>query len=249
MGDPALSHGGMVRNTPLVLGGLLAAITLLAGGVALSLNLAANGDELLPMLFGALGAFVVVALGCMLVALRRHRWTIEADAVLVEERPLVPLLGRTCRARIPYAAVAGLGLVQNMRDELLAISTRDGKRYLLAPSVLPTDARLPAIDQAGLAAFAERLRGAMHQAGLAPPPVVEALGFWNSGPGLALLVAAFLASLVLAVGALWALFAGDGDGGRRAGEAVAILVLLPVGLGYVLRAAWRRRQAVRRAMR
>jgi heme/copper-type cytochrome/quinol oxidase subunit 1 len=119
---------------------------------------------------------------------------------------------------------------------------------VLAPGVLPTDARLPAIDQAGLAAFAERLRAAMLAAGHAPPPVVQALGFWNSGAGLALLVVAFLASLALAGGALWVLFSGEGDGGRRSGEAVGLLAMLPVGLGWLLRAAWRRRQAVRRAL-
>jgi hypothetical protein len=245
----APTHEGPYRNTPLILGGLLGAIAVLFGGTVLALQLASGGNELMHMLFATLGLFVLTFLVCMLPALRRHAWTIEADAVRITERPSVPLAGARRAARIPFDQIAALGRVQNMRDELLAITTRDGRRFLLPPAVVPGDGPIGRIDQAGLAAFAEELRAAMARAGAVPPPVVDALGFWNSGAGLALLAIAFLASLVLAALALWALFEGEANGGRRSGEAVGLLVLLPVGLGWLLRSAVRRRSAVRAARR
>jgi hypothetical protein len=78
--------------------------------------------------------------------------------------------------------------------------------------------------------------------------VVDGLGFWNSLAGLALLSIALLASLVLAVGAQWGLWEGAVTR-HKSGEAVAILVLLPVGVGWMLRRSWRRRNSVLRAMR
>jgi hypothetical protein len=35
---------------------------------------------------------------------------------------------------------------------------------------------------------------------------------------------------------------------HRGGEAAAIMVMLPVGIGWLLRRAWKRRQSVLRAM-
>lgn len=241
------THQGVYRNTPLVLGGLLGAIALLIGGIAAAMKFATTGNELLPLVFAVLGAFVLAFAACMLAALRRHRWTIDSDAVLIEERPLVPLTGRRRVRRVPFRVIAALSRVQNAADELLTIITRDGERFVLPPSLVPGDGLIRVPDQAGLTAFADQLQAAMTSAGRAAPPVVDGLGFWNRPAGLALLSIALLASLVLAAITLWGLWEGAAVR-HRSGEAAAILVLLPVGVGWMLRRSWQRRRSVLRAM-
>lgn len=243
----APTHQGPYRNTPLIASGLLGAIALLIGGIAIAMQVATTGDELLPLVFAALGAFVLVFVASMLMALRRHRWTIDTDAVLIEERPLVPLTGRRRVRRVPFGMIVGLNNVQNAAEELLTITTRDGERFVLPPSLAPGTGPIRLPDQAGLAVFAGRLQGAMTAAGIAAPPVVDGLGFWNRAAGLMLLCLAFLASLALAAVALWGLWEGAAAR-HRGGEAVAILVMLPVGVGWMLRKSWRRRRSVLRAL-
>jgi hypothetical protein len=242
------THQGLYRNSPLILGGLLGAIALLIGGVAAAMQIATTGDELLPLVFAALGACVLTFVACMLAALRQHRWTIDADAVLIEERPLVPLTGRRRVRRVPFSGIAALSRVQNAADELLTITTRDGERFVLPPGLVPGDGLIRLPDQAGLAAFTDRLQTAMTAAGRAAPPVADGLGFWNCPTGLALLGIALLASLVLAAITLWGLWEGAAAR-HRGGEAAAILVMLPVGVGWMLRRSWQRRRSVLRAMR
>ena len=58
----APTHQGLYRNAPLLFGGLLGAIALLAAGIAAALHIATTGDELLPLVFGTLGLFVLTAL-------------------------------------------------------------------------------------------------------------------------------------------------------------------------------------------
>lgn len=244
--EPADTHQALYHNTPIVLCGLLGAIALLGFCVWGALLIAANGDQLMHLIFASLGLFVLVVVVSMLLALRRHGWTIAPDAVLVAERPLVPLTGPRRAAKIPHGAIAGLFTVQNMREELLVLRTRDGRRFRLPPGLLPGEGpkgiRYP--DQAGLAAFAERLRAAAAASGHALPPVAPGLGFWNRAPGLGALCVAFLAALGLAVIAVWALFEGAASR-HRGGEAVGLLVMLPVGLAWLMRKAWQRRRAVR----
>lgn len=241
------AHQGLYRNTPLVLGGLLGSIALLIGGIAAALQIASTGDELLPLVFTALGAFVAAFIVCMLLALRRHRWIVEADAVRIEERPLVPLTGRRRCRRVPFGSIASLSLVQNSADELLTITTGNGERFALPPRLLPGKGLIRQPDQAQLGAFADGLRTAMVAAGYAAPPVVEGMGFWNRPAGLALLGIAFLASLALAAIVLWGLWEGA-TARHRGGEAMAIMVMLPVGVGWLLRRSWHRRRSVLRAM-
>lgn len=244
----APSHQGLYRNTPLVLGGLLGSIALLVGGVAASMQIATTGDELLPLVFGTLGLFVLAFVVCMLMALRRHRWTLEAQAVLIEERPQVPLTGRRRVRRVPFAEIAGLSSVQNATDDLLTLTTRDGERFALPPALAPGKGLIRVPDQAGLGVFAGALQAAMAAAGCTAPPVTDGLGFWNRPAGLGLLGIAFLASLGLAVVALWGMWEGAAAR-HRGGEAVAILVMLPVGIGWIARRSWKRRRAVLQALR
>ncbi|CAN5690812.1 hypothetical protein BH10PSE6_BH10PSE6_27270 [soil metagenome] len=241
------AHQGLYRNTPLVLGGLLGSIALLICGIAAAMQIASTGDELLPLLFTALGAFVSTFIVCMLVALRRHRWIVEADAVRIEERPLVPLTGRRRFRRVPFGSITSLSLVQNSADELLTITTCNGERFALPPGLLPGKGLVRQPDQVQLGVFADCLRTAMVAAGYAAPPVVEGMGFWNRPAGLALLSIAFLASLALAAIVLWGLWEGA-TARHRGGEAAAIMVMLPVGIGWLLRRSWQRRRSVLRAM-
>ena len=199
-------------------------------------------------MLAVLGAFVLTFAVCALAALRRHRWTIDADAVLIEERPLVPLMGRRRVRRVPFGAIASLSNVQNGADELLALTTRDGERFALPPVRAPSDGLVPKPDQEGLDAFAARLQAAMTAAGVAAPPVTDGLGFWNRPPGLALLSIGLLASLPLAAVTLWGLWEGA-IGRVSTHEAAAFLVVLPIALGWALRRCWQRRRAVMNAMR
>jgi len=243
----AHTHQGLYRNTPLAFGGLMGAIALLIAGIAGAMLIATTGDQLLPLVLGTLGLFVLTAVVCMLAALRRHRWTIEADAVLIEERPLVPLTGRRRVRRVPFTGIAALSSVQNATDDLLTMTTGDGERFALPPGLAPGDGLVRRPDQEGLAAFAGQLQAAMTAAGRAAPPVADALGFWNRPTGLTLLGIMLLASLALAFIALWGLWEGA-TVRHRGGEAVAILVLLPVGVGWILRRSWQRRRTVLQAI-
>jgi hypothetical protein len=234
----APSHQALYRSLPMALGGLLAALLLLVAGVAGTAAIAER-DQRLPLVLGTLGAFVLTFAACALASARRHRWTIDAEAVLIEERPLVPLFG-PCRARrVPFDQIATLSNVSNGGDDLLALTTRDGEHFVLPP-VRP--------DREGLASFAGRLQAAMRAAGVVAPPVTDGLGFWSRPSGLALLSAVFLASLMVAAVILWGLWQGA-IVRTKTHEAAAFLVALPIALGWWLRRSWQRRRAVLRAMR
>ena len=83
------------------------------------------------------------------------------------------------------------------------------------------------------------------EAGHALPAMSEGLSFWNSAPGLAFLTIIFAISLVISGAVAWALWEGMTVSPRaRGGEALAILLLLPFGAGYLLRRSWKRRTTV-----
>lgn len=243
----APTHQGLYRNAPLVAGGLLGAIALLIGGIAAAMQIATTGDERLRLLFGTLGAVVLTFAICMLTALRRHRWTIEPDAVLIEERPLVPLTGRRRKRRVPFGRIAALNNVQNAADDLLVLTTREGERFRLPPGQAQGEGLIRRPDQEGLFSFASQLQSTMTAAGHTAPPMTDGLGFWNRPAGLALLGASLVLSLSLAGVTLWGLWEGATTR-HRGGEAAAILVMLPVGVGWMLRRAWQRRRSVMRMM-
>jgi hypothetical protein len=243
----AASHQSLYRSLPLIFGGLMGSFALLFAGIAGALLLAPR-DQRFALMVGTLCAFVLVFAVFALAALRRHRWTIEADAVLIEERPWAPMTGRRRVRRVPFAEIAALNNVTNGPDELLVLTTRVGERFVLPPVRKKGDGAIPWPDQAELAAFASRLQAAMTAAGDVAPPVTDGLGFWNRPPGLALLGVVFVASLALAAVVLWMLW--DGAIVRaRTHEAAALLAVAPILIGWLLRRSWRRRQAVMRAMR
>jgi hypothetical protein len=132
-----------------------------------------------------------------------------------------------------------------MSEEMLAIATRDGDTFVLPA---PGKGLIPVPDKGQLGAFANGLRASMVAAGVEAPPVAEGMGFWNRPAGLAVLGIAFVASLALPVIALWGLWEGASVR-NRGGEAAAIMVMLPVGIGWLIRRSWQRRRSVLRAMR
>jgi hypothetical protein len=241
----APSHQGLYRSPLRILGGLLGSIVLLVIGVAAAWQIAASPNQRLPLVLGMLGVFVLTFAVCGMAALRRHRWTIEANAVLIEEHPLVPLMGRRRVQRVPFGAVAALS--SDGMDEL-ALTTRDGRRFVLPPGRAPRGGPVRKLDQKELSTFAARLQAAMTAAGSIAPPVTDGLGFWNRPPGLALLSITFLASLAVAALALWGLWEGA-ILRVKTHEAAAFLVMLPIALAWALRRCWRRRRSVIRAMR
>jgi hypothetical protein len=235
----APSHQGLYRSSPLVFGGLLGSLLLLVGGIAGGL-LVASREQRLPLVLGMMGAFVLTFAVCALAALRWHRWTIDTNSVLIEERPLVPLTGRRRVRRVPFDDIVALSNVQNGAEEALALTTRDGGRFVLPPG--------RESDRQGLIAFAARLQAAMTAFGAVAPPMTEGLGFWNRLPGLTLLTIALAASLAVAAVVLWGLWEGA-IVRVKTHEAAAAVVVLPVGLAWVLRRCWQRRRAALRTMR
>jgi hypothetical protein len=236
------SYQSIYRNLPRVFGGLLGSIALLFVGITSTLLLVPR-DQRFLLALGSLSAFVLVFAVCGMSALRRHRWTIDPDAVLIEEQPLVPMTGRRRVRRVPFDEIANLDKVWDGAEKLLALMTRDGERFVLPTVRTRRDRRGAGPDDEGLAAFAARLQAAMTAAGGVAPPVIDGLGFWNRPPGLALLGVAFLVSLAIAAGILWALWHGA-ILRVRTHEAAALLVALPILIGWLLHRSWRRRRSV-----
>jgi hypothetical protein len=239
----APSHQALYRSPPLILGGFLGSIVLLVAGIAVGLQIAEQPSQRLPLVLGMLGVFVLTFTVCGLAGLRRHRWTIDAQDVLIEERPLVPMFGRRRLRRVPFGVIASLG---NAGAHELVLTTRVGERFVLPAGRGPRGGPVRALDRQELATFAARLQAAMTTAGQAAPPVTDGLGFFSRPPGLVLLSIAFVASLAVAVVVLWGLWQGA-IVRVKTHEAAAILVALPIAVGWALRLGWQRRRAVLRA--
>jgi hypothetical protein len=220
--------------------GTVTLFVMLAAAITLSVATSPDGNTLLPRILGSLGGFVVLFVVLVLASLRHHRWTIEHRALLIEERPLVPLAGRRRSARLGFADIAALSRVQNHSDDVILVQSRAGVGYPMGPGKPPGS--LPrSLDTAGLEAFAVRVQAAITAAGHQAPPILDQLGFWNRAPGL-LYVGLLLLSL--AGGVVVSIFSGADVRIGNAAPAAGFLVLLPLGAGWLLRKAWRRRRAV-----
>jgi hypothetical protein len=143
-------------NSALLLVGLVTLVAALVGAVALGLAIAATGNKLIPMVLGSLGGFVVLLLAVM----RKHRWTLEPGALLIEAKPLVPFTGRRRTARLGLGEIAKLSRLQNGADDEIELQARNGRHFRMAPAALPGP-RLRNMDVAGLEGFAVRLQQAI----------------------------------------------------------------------------------------
>ncbi len=229
--DPGRPHlPGAIRQQRHALVGLVTLVAALVGAVALSLAIAATGNELIPMVLGSLGGFMVLFVVLLLAVMRKHRWTLEPGGLLIEEKPLVPFTGRRRTTRLGLGEIALLSRVQNGADDVIEVQGRTGRRFRMAPAALPGP-RLRNMDVAGLEGFAVRLQQAIAASGHRAPPILDGMGFWNRAPGLAFIGLLLVLSLALAGVAVVGIFSGAEVRGGNAGQAAAIIVLLPVGLG------------------
>lgn len=236
-------YAATYHNSARLAVGVVTLFLLLAAAIALSVAISPDGNTLLPRLLGSLGGFVVLFLVLVLASLRRHRWTIEPGALLIEERPLVPLTGRRRTVRLDFADIAALSRVQNHSDDVILVQSRAGAGYPMGPAMPPGTGRRN-VDAAGLQDFAARIQGAIAAAGHRAPPILDQLGFWNRVPGLLYIGLLLLLSLALAVMVVWSILAGAAERSGSAAPATGILVLLPLAAGWLLRKSWRRRRAV-----
>lgn len=223
------------------------------GGLALAAVIAwrpaDRGFE--SLVLSAAGILVVALLSVFLVLFRRHRWTLQKDGIAIHERPKVPLTGIPHRAFVAWTDIIAFRDVESGFDYLIEIVTRQGRRYRMAQK-MATRARdrFARVDTtARLGDFKAAIRDAAASAGTTLPATTQGMSFWNTIPGLAFIAFLFAASLVISGGVLWALFQGLTTRQPRGGEAIAILLLLPVGAFILLRKMVCRRRAVLASLR
>jgi hypothetical protein len=244
--DRPAEYQSSYRRTALAIPCLLAVAVIFVAG-AIAIRRFVDGRDLARALFIETGVTALL-LGVILAAsFRVHRWTIRQQGVEIRERPRIPLTGLSRRTLVPFPEIAALRNVESGFERLIEITTRDGRRFRLSQAMTggPRDFARPD-PAAELGAFALSIRAAAEKAGHALPSASEGLGFWNTAVGLAFLTTLFVISVLIAGVVAWALWSGMTTSPRpRGGEAIAILLLLPVGAGYLLLKSWRRRAAVR----
>ncbi len=198
--------------------------------------------------FFSLAGFVVVSLGVILMTtFRVHRWMVLPHGVEIFQRPKVRFAGLSRKTVVPFQEIAALRNVESGFDRLIEIVTRDGRRFRLSQAYVGGAAGIGRPDPgADLWAFAASIRDAAERAGTPLPALSEGLSFWNSAVGLTLIAIMFAISLAISAAVAFALWDGMTVNPRpRGGEAIAILLLLPVGAGWLLIKSLKRRAMVR----
>ena len=240
-----LSYESVYRRTALVLAMLPAAILAIGLAVYVSLRFIEDGNTALDVMMWALGAVFALFVAAAVSALRVHRWTIEADGVRIEERPQVPFAGLRRRALVAFPDIAALRNVESSVDFLIELAARDGRQFRLFQIRRPMPPGAgPALELQSVEAFADAIRAAAARAGHPLPSRTEGLSFWNRPPGLCLIAVLFALSLAFAGMTAWALLGGGLEVRPRGSEMAAIALVLPVGVGYWLYRALKRRRAV-----
>ncbi|MEX2296483.1 MAG: hypothetical protein WD715_03640 [Dongiaceae bacterium] len=219
------------------------------GAIALAVIFIEDGNDLLQVILGSIGLVLVGMIAVLLATFRIYRWTIEAAGLRIEERQKIPLTGFPRRAFVAFADIAALRNLESGFDGVIEIVTRDGNVYrLMRPSSVPVRAK-EAETLPDLQAFAASLSQAIAAAGASPVPVTEGLSFWNRGAGLSAIAGFMVLSILLAGATLWALLGGGLPYRPRGGEAIAIFLALPFGVGYLLHRSLKRRRRVLSANR
>ena len=238
------SYEALYQNKELGISGMLLMVVAMLGVIGLAVAFIEDGNDALPVILGAIGAMVVGVIVLLLFLPRMHRWTIEANGVRIAERAKV--MGPRREGFVAFSDIAALRNLESGFDGVIELVTRDGKiwRLMRPRSPLVRSAALEALPD--LQAFGVRLSEAITQSGAKPVPMTEGLSFWNRGGGLAIIVGFLIFSIPLACLTLWALFDGGLEYRARMGEAIAIFVALPFGVGYMLHKSLKRRRRVLR---
>jgi hypothetical protein len=248
--DGHIEYQSTYRRSEVAMPCLLAVIVILVAGVIAIVRLVDGRNVEMAIL--CLVGVAVLLLGAVLVtAFRVHRWTVRQRGVEIHQRPKLRLMGLSSKTVVPFPDIAALRHVESGFESLIEITTRNGRRFRLSQAMTggPRDFARPDPDT-DLNTFALSIRAAAERAGHVLPSISEGLSFWNSAIGLAFLTIMFLISLPLAGIVAWALWDGMTVSPRpRGGEAIAIMLLLPVGAGYLLLKSLKRRAAVRASLR
>lgn len=223
------------RHVAFVLVSLCMLLVALVAGIAAAIAFIEDGNTILSLILWLVGAIVVLIALTMAAAYAKHSWTLEAAGLRIEERPKVPPLGLVRRRLVAFADIAALRNVESGFDHVIEVAARDGNVYRLMAR---------GEDAPQLQAFAAQIADASAKAGHTPPALSEGLSFWNRPAGLALIVVMLLFTTVFAGGALFALFDGGLNVRARTGEFLAIAVLLPFGVAYLLYKSLTRRWRV-----
>jgi hypothetical protein len=232
---------------PLVVG-----IAIVGGLVVTAIVVWTPGDQGFEgRVLSAAGILVLALLSVFLVIFRRHRWTLEKDGIAIHERPKVPLTGLSHRAFVAYGDIVAFSEVESGFDYLIEIVARNGRRYRMAQTMVQMKGeRFMRIDvNALLGDLKASIRDAAANAGVPLPATTQGLSFWNTIPGLAFIGFLFAMSLAICGGIVLALFEGFTTRQPRGSEALAILLLLPVGAFILLRKMARRRRKVLATLR
>lgn len=221
----APSYACTYRHVAFVLVSLCVLLVALFAGLAAAIAFIEDGNAVLSAVLWLVGAIVVLMGLTLAAAYAKHRWTLEPAGVRVEEEPKVPPLGLPRRRLIAFADIAALRNVESGLDSVIEIATRDGNVY----RVMAHGEDVPALQ-----AFAAQIATASTTAGHTPLAMSEGLSFWNRPAGLVLIVVMLIFATIFAGAALFALFDGGLNIRARSGEALAIVVLLPFGVAYLL---------------
>lgn len=236
------------RRSEVAFPALLALLLVFAGGIWLAVGVE-DQDRMILLLSLSFGLAIFGMFFILANAFRVQSWEIVPGGVRVSERPKVPLTGIGRNAHVAFADIAALLRVDSNAVQALDMVLRDGRSFRLAQQTAKLESIYGgALTPAERPAMLDEFLVAVHQAaqgeGVALPQTGEGLSFWNTVPGLAFLLLMLLLTLALAVGVLWALIEGSDTGHARRGYFIGIVLVLPVGVGWLIRRSLRRRREV-----
>lgn len=243
--EPLADYQATIRRSEIAMPALIG-VAMLAGFAVTGIVLWVEGPALESSILIVAAATVAGLLWSLAMAFRVHRWTVTDIGIAIHERPKLPLTGLPHRALLRWADIVAFRDVESGFDSLIEIVTRDGRRYRMAQKIVQKKGkRLLSVDaNARLGDFIALLERSAARAGHPLPATTQGFSFWNTVPGLAFIGFLLLLSLAIAALVVLALLEGFTIRQPRGGEALAILLLLPVGAFWLLRRMWRRRRVV-----
>ena len=242
--DERPSYTTGYRRSAFVIPATLLGLVLFMVLVAWAITSVSDRYTLLLVVAGGAGGTIVFIVVALLAGLRVHHWAIEHAGLRIEERPKVPFTGFANRAFAPWADMAALRRIESGFERQIEIEMRDGAIYRMAPGIVVRRGVGGCItDHAGLDALAAAIGTRLVAGGAAASKVHEGLSFWNRLPGLAILCAVFVASVAIAAAAAVAFWSGTYLYGAVV-KGAALIVVLPLGAGYLLFKCVKRRLRV-----